>query len=86
MEMLRARIGGDLTHVTYRGFPQLAPDPHRGAVDASFAIAAAFLPTVREGRVRAIGVTARRGSPARRTCRRWPKPASPASNPSPGSG
>ena len=58
MEGLKARAGGTFTHVTYRGFPQLAPDLMAGRVDAAFAIAAAFLPLLREGRVRALGVTA----------------------------
>lgn len=63
MEQLKARTGGNLTHVTYRGFPQLAPDLIAGRVDAAFAIAAAFLPLIREGRLRAIGVTAERRIP-----------------------
>lgn len=58
METLKAAQRIDLTHVTYRGFPQLAPDLISGRVDASFAIAAAFLPQVREGRLKALGVTA----------------------------
>ncbi|WP_376096410.1 Bug family tripartite tricarboxylate transporter substrate binding protein [Roseomonas sp. CCTCC AB2023176] len=63
MEMLKARTlgeqgGGNLTHVTYRGFPQLAPDLIGGRVDATFAIAAAFLPLIREGKVRALAATA----------------------------
>lgn len=63
MEGLKARVGGNLTHVTYRGFPQLAPDLMAGRVDASFAIAAAFLPLLREGKLRALGVTADRRIP-----------------------
>ncbi|MCS6932588.1 MAG: tripartite tricarboxylate transporter substrate-binding protein [Acetobacteraceae bacterium] len=58
MEALKARENLDITHVAYRGFPEASVDLIAGRVQAMFAIVAAVLGPVREGRMRALGVTA----------------------------
>jgi tripartite-type tricarboxylate transporter receptor subunit TctC len=58
MEALQGQHGLTLTHVPYRGFPQASLDLLAGRIDVMFAIAAAVLGQVREGRMRALGVTA----------------------------
>lgn len=57
MAQLEALRGVALTHVPYRGFPPIAVDLLAGRLDCGFSIVAAMLPHVREGRLRALGVT-----------------------------
>lgn len=57
MEALKITQGIDLTNVIYRGFPEAVVDLVAGRTDAMFAIAAAVLPQVRDGRLRALAVT-----------------------------
>lgn len=65
MEDLRARTGGsggdaglDLVHVPYKGFPEATVDLVAGRIEAMFVIVGAVLPQVRDGRLRALAVTA----------------------------
>ena len=58
-EMFRASAGVDMTNVTYRSNPLGIIDVISGVVQVMFVDATTSLPQVREGRVRAIGVTSR---------------------------
>lgn len=63
MEDLRARTSGgsgglDVVHVPYKGFPEATVDLVAGRIQAMFVIAGAVLPQVRDGRLRALAVTA----------------------------
>ena len=58
MEALKIAQNLDITHVAYTGFPQASVDLIAGRVQAMFAIVAAVLGPVRDGRMRALGVTA----------------------------
>jgi tripartite-type tricarboxylate transporter receptor subunit TctC len=63
MEDLMARAGIRMEHVPYRGFPQATLDLVAGRIEAMFITAAGILPQIREGRVRALAVTAERRIP-----------------------
>ena len=58
MEALKIAQNLDITHVAYTGFPAASVDVIAGRVQAMFAIVAAVLGPVRDGRMRALGVTA----------------------------
>ena len=58
MEALKISQNLDITHVAYRGFPDASVDLIANRVQAMFAIAAAVIAQSREGRMRALGVTA----------------------------
>lgn len=60
MELLKADAGLQIEHVPYRGFPLAMQDMLGGQIEAMFAIASGMLGNVREGRVRALAVTADR--------------------------
>jgi tripartite-type tricarboxylate transporter receptor subunit TctC len=55
---IMARTGLDLLHVPYRGFPPAVLDLMAGRIQALVLISAGILPQIREGRVRALAVTA----------------------------
>ncbi|CAH0266672.1 tripartite tricarboxylate transporter substrate binding protein [Roseomonas sp. CECT 9278] len=54
MEELKARLGLDLVHVPYRGFPPATLDLVSGRVQAMFNVPSATLPHLRAGALRAI--------------------------------
>ncbi|WP_338664084.1 tripartite tricarboxylate transporter substrate binding protein [Pararoseomonas sp. SCSIO 73927] len=58
MEELKARLGIDLVHVPYRGFPEATLDLVAGRIQAMIQIAAGIIPQVQDGRARALAVTA----------------------------
>ena len=58
MEFAKQRFGFDATHVPYRSTAQLATDLVAGHVVASFAEAGLSIPLVKEGKLRALAVTA----------------------------
>lgn len=58
MSDIMARAGIELVHVPYRGFPEATLDLVAGRIQAMVVIAAGVLPQVRDGRVRALAVTA----------------------------
>lgn len=58
MSDIMARAGIELVHVPYRGFPEATLDLIAGRIQAMVVIAAGVLPQVRDGRVRALAVTA----------------------------
>ncbi len=58
MADLMARAGLDMVHVPYRGFPPAVVDLVAGRIEAMFVISAGILPQMREGKIRALAVTA----------------------------
>nr|WP_240046990.1 tripartite tricarboxylate transporter substrate-binding protein [Paracraurococcus ruber] len=63
MAELMARAGLDMVHVPYRGFPQATLDLVAGRIEAMVIVSAGILPQLREGRARALAVTAERRIP-----------------------
>ena len=65
MELLKASLGIELTHVPYKGLAPALNDIVGGHVHTMFGDFATALPLVRDGKLRAIGVsTAQRVAPA----------------------
>jgi tripartite-type tricarboxylate transporter receptor subunit TctC len=58
MEYMKQRFGLDLAHVPYRNSPQSIADVAAGHVAMAFAEAGASLPLIRDGKLRALAVTA----------------------------
>ena len=58
MEEIKARLGIDLVHVPYRGFPDATLDLVAGRIQAMIIIASGIIPQVNDGTVRALAVTA----------------------------
>ena len=63
MADLMARAGLDMLHVPYRGFPQAVLDLVAGRIEAMVIVSAGILPQLRDGRVRALAVTAEQRIP-----------------------
>jgi tripartite-type tricarboxylate transporter receptor subunit TctC len=57
-EYMKKRFGLNMTHVPYRSTPQSIADLAAGHVNMSFAEAGATLPLIREGKLRALAVSA----------------------------
>ena len=58
MELLKQKFGFDLAHVPYRNSPQSIADVAAGHVHAAIAEAGASLPLIKDGKLRALAVTA----------------------------
>jgi tripartite-type tricarboxylate transporter receptor subunit TctC len=58
IEFLKQRFGVDMTHVPYRNTPQSITDIAAGHVALGFVEAGAGLPLIRDGRLRAVAVSA----------------------------
>ncbi len=58
MEFMQLRFGLDMTHVPYRNSPQSITDIAAGHVHMAFAEAGASLPLIKDGRLRALAVSA----------------------------
>jgi tripartite-type tricarboxylate transporter receptor subunit TctC len=58
MEFAKQRFGFDATHVPYRSTGQLATDLVAGHVGASFIEAGLSIPLIRDGKLRALAVSA----------------------------
>ncbi len=58
MEYMKKRFGVDVTHVPYKNTPQSIADIAAGHVDLGFAEAGASLPLIRDGKLRALAVSA----------------------------
>ncbi len=58
MEEIKARLGLDLVHVPYKGFPEATLDLVAGRLQAMVIIAAGIIPHVAEGKARALAATA----------------------------
>ena len=67
-EYMKQRYGLNMTHVPYRSTPQSITDIVAGHVNMSFAEVGATLPLIREGKLRALAVSASTppAEPARR--------------------
>ncbi|WP_235913587.1 Bug family tripartite tricarboxylate transporter substrate binding protein [Teichococcus coralli] len=63
MEDIKARTGIRLEHVPYKGFGQATLDLVAGRISATVATAAAVLPQIREGALRALAVTSAKRMP-----------------------
>jgi tripartite-type tricarboxylate transporter receptor subunit TctC len=63
-ELLKAMGEVDLTHVPYKGVVSAIPDLVSGRVTMMFSPIATVLPFVRDGKLRALGVTSLQRSPA----------------------
>ncbi|HYF17382.1 MAG TPA: tripartite tricarboxylate transporter substrate binding protein [Ramlibacter sp.] len=59
-EMFNRAAGVQLLHVPYKGFAQAAPDLVEGRVSVMFNAVAPTVPLVRDGKLRALAVTAER--------------------------
>ena len=57
-ELFKSMAGVDLVHVPYKGSPQALTDLLGGQTQLMFASLVAALPHIRQGRLRALGVTA----------------------------
>ena len=62
-EMLKKMAGIDLLHVPYKGVTPAMTDPIANAVQAIISVVPAILPTVKAGRLRALGVTSAKRAP-----------------------
>jgi tripartite-type tricarboxylate transporter receptor subunit TctC len=58
MEYMKKRFGVDVTHVPYKNTPQSIADIAAGHVDLGFAEAGASLPLIKDGKLRALAVSA----------------------------
>jgi tripartite-type tricarboxylate transporter receptor subunit TctC len=58
-ELLKVRAGIDLTHVPYRGTGAVLPDLLSGTLQVAVDNLPAYLPHIREGRLRLLAVTSR---------------------------
>jgi len=58
MEYMKKRFGLDITHVPYKNTPQSISDIAAGHVNLGFAEAGASLPLIRDGKLRALAVSA----------------------------
>ncbi len=57
MEMFKQAAGIDLLHVPYSGFPQITTSVIAGDIQAAFMVPAIAMPQVRDGKIRALGIT-----------------------------
>jgi tripartite-type tricarboxylate transporter receptor subunit TctC len=62
-EILKSMTGMDIQHVPYKGVTAAMTDTIAGQVHALISVVPAVLPTVRAGRLRALGVTSAQRSP-----------------------
>ena len=65
-ELIKREGGVDLLHVPYRGAAQMVTDLLGGQVDFAVFVLSSALPHIREGRMKAIGLTTRQRSAAAR--------------------
>lgn len=63
-EYMKKRFGLDITHVPYKNTPQSISDIAAGHVDLGFAEAGASLPLIRDGKLRALAVSAQSRLPS----------------------
>jgi len=63
MELIKLRLGLDLTHVPYKGFAGAITDLVGGQVQMMFSLVHSSLPHVRAGRLRVLAVTGAARSP-----------------------
>ena len=63
-ELFKSLTGADMTHIPYKGRASAIPDVLGGRVTMMFDNMPSSLPLVREGKLRALGVTSAQRSPA----------------------
>jgi len=63
MELIKLRLGLDLTHVPYKGFAGAMQDLVGGQVQMMFTLVHSAIPQVQAGRIRILGVTGAKRSP-----------------------
>jgi tripartite-type tricarboxylate transporter receptor subunit TctC len=63
MELIKQRLGLDVTHVPYKGFSGAMTDLVGGQVQMMFTLIHSSIPYVRSGQIRALAVTGARRSP-----------------------
>ncbi len=63
-ELFKSLTGTFITHVPYRGSPQAIQDLIGGQIDLMFDNLSSIAPHIKDGRVRALGVSGARRSPA----------------------
>ena len=84
-ELFKRMAGIEMLHVPYRGAGPALNDLLPGRVDVMFNNIGAVLPLIQGEKLRGLAVTtAKRTRGSCRTCRRSPRPASPASTCRPG--
>ena len=64
IEYMKQRFGLDMTHVPYKSTPQSISDIAAGHVKLGFAEAGASLPLIKDGKLRALAVSAQRRIPS----------------------
>ena len=62
-ELLRSMAGIDIVHVPYKGTPQALTDTMSGQLQLSVLVATAVIPSLKGGKIRALGVTSAKRSP-----------------------
>jgi tripartite-type tricarboxylate transporter receptor subunit TctC len=84
-ELFKVMAGVRIQQVPYRGSTGVIPDLLAGRLNIFFGNITNVLPLVREGKLRAFGITSRKRSPQIPSCPRWRSSASRVSTPPPGS-
>jgi tripartite-type tricarboxylate transporter receptor subunit TctC len=80
-ELLKAMAGVSILHVPYKGSAGARTDVLGGQVDLMFDAIPTMTEHVKAARSRHWPPPGRRGRRSCPTCRRWPKPACPATKP-----
>jgi tripartite-type tricarboxylate transporter receptor subunit TctC len=62
-ELLRSMAGIELVHVPYKGTPQALTDTMAGQMQLSVLVATAVIPSLKGGKIRALGVTSAARTP-----------------------
>jgi tripartite-type tricarboxylate transporter receptor subunit TctC len=83
-EIFKTMAGVEMTHVPYRGAGPAMTDLLGGQVKIMFDNLPASIGQIRKGALRGLAITTTKRSPAHPTCRRWPRPACPATRPTAG--
>ena len=81
MELLSYLSGAKFLHVPYRGGAPALNDTIAGHVPISVLSVFQVLPLIQDGKLKPLAVTASSAATCCRTCRRWPRPASPITRP-----
>jgi tripartite-type tricarboxylate transporter receptor subunit TctC len=63
--MFKSMTGTDILHIPYKGITPAMIDTVAGQVQMLISVVPAILPTIKQGRLRALGVTSREAHGAR---------------------
>ena len=84
-ELFKTKAGIDMLHVPYKGLAPMTTELLAGRIDLSIApLPGLIAQQIASGNVRALGIASAGARRSLTACRRSPKPASPASRPTPG--